>query len=530
MFTSLFISCQVEEDLEVQKPKSEQFKTQIQNYLNALSSREVESSFFNSTSLKATINYESTQSVVLNDAQTLLITDLGNVTKNDKATATKMVFFLHKDGIKKANIISFENTIPFSDYNKTIKYMLNNQDAAIIYSGKLTIYSDQGRFEFSGELENGQLKTNSRAFRSKKLNPVAKTNQHCTSWYRVVRLGEEVISVTFLYQICDGSVSEGGSGSSADSGGTGDWAVFPLSPLDKALFTHFAPDGVMTVYRYNAARNFWSIISTSLPAVAVSSYPKHQQNLQNVYWPFHNQRVVADDAIYTYNTYTDVWLVEPIEIVLYDCAGLKKQITAISKDEKFISAVSDITAASVDGFEHSITLGIGSDGKINQAPMNNGTSQYKVPVNKTWAGAFAAIHNHPDGTPMSSGDVYAAVALNTSKPNFTTTYLLLPDGSMYALVVTDLVAATAFVNTYPAEVIGNNSPEFPDAIFNPIDDLKRYMGESVEGRTRALAFVLDQNNAGIKLLKQDTNGDFNPIQTEETITGTIKTYTPKPCN
>ena len=101
---------------------------------------------------------------------------------------------------------------------------------------------------------------------------------------------------------------------------------------------------------------------------------------------------------------------------------------------------------------------------------------------------------------------------------------------MYALVVTDLVAATAFVNTYPAVINWPYSPEFPTFIFDQIEALKDGMGYSTEGRTNAIAFVLDKYNAGMKLLKQDINGDFNPIQTEEKVNGTIKTYTPIPCN
>lgn len=223
---SLFVSCQVEEDLGAQQSNSVQFKTQIQDYLNAISAKKVEGSVFNSTALKAAINYQSTQSIVLNDAQTLLIADLGNVTNNDKATATKIVFYLHKDGIKQAKIVTFENS--FSDYNSTIKYMLNNENGEITYSGKVLIHSVEGKFEFSGELDQGQLKAHSRAFRNNK-DTLAKTSRYYTSWYRVDRIGEEIISVTFLYKICESGLDGDGT-SSGDSEGTGEWAVFPPEP------------------------------------------------------------------------------------------------------------------------------------------------------------------------------------------------------------------------------------------------------------------------------------------------------------
>jgi hypothetical protein len=494
--------------------------------LNAISTKKAEGSVFNSIALKAAINYQSTQSIVLNDAQTLLIADLGNVTNNDKATATKIVFYLHEDRIKQAKIVTFENS--FSDYNSTIKYMLNNENKEITYSGKVLIHSVEGRFEFSGELDQGQLKAHSRAFRNNK-DTLAKTSRFCTSWYRIDWIGEEIISVTFLYKICEPSLDGDGT-SSGDSEGTGECAVFPPEPSDKAKFTHLAPDGVLTAYRYNAARNSWDIINISLPEVVVPNHSAHHQHLQHVQWPEHQQIVVGTQFTYQYNSFSGNWLALPKIEIDVTCAGLKKLVTSISTDTEFTAAVSSIKTASTDTFEHSITLGTDSNGKITQAPMNNGTSQYKVKVNTTWPRAFAAIHNHPNGTPMSAGDIYAAVQLNTKLPDFTTTFLVLPDGSMYALVVTDLVAAIAFVKTYPADIIGNNSPQFPDSIFNEILYLRGLIGESIESRTTAIAFILDKYNAGMKLLKQDANGDFNPIQTEETIQGGTKIYTPKPCN
>ena len=346
----------------------------------------------------------------------------------------------------------------------------------------------------------------------------------------MTRLGEEVISVVFLFKTCEESSGDGGGSSSGDNETTGDWPIFPATPVDKALIIHFAPDGVMTVYRYNAARNFWEISSISLPEVVVQNYPTHHQYLQNVQWPQHQQVVVGDEFKYQYNTFSGTWLALPKIEIVFTCAGLKKLITNISTDTEFTAAVANIKTASADTFEHSITLGTDSTGKITQAPMNNGTSQYLVQTNTTWTRAFAAIHNHPRGTPMSAGDTYATVKLNTLRPNFTTTFLVLPDGSMYALVVTDLKAASRFVETYPADINPLYSPEFPDFIFKQIEALKKEMGESIESRTTAIAFVLDKYNAGMKLLKQDANGDFNPIQTEETIQGGTKIYTPKQCN
>lgn len=106
----------------------------------------------------------------------------------------------------------------------------------------------------------------------------------------------------------------------------------------------------------------------------------------------------------------------------------------------------------------------------------------------------------------------------------------LTNGETYAIVVTNLALAQAFVKTFPADQLPNQSPEFHDTIFNQILDVRPQMGESTEGRTRGIAFVLDNNNAGITLMKQDDSGVFNPIKIEEQINAdNSKTYNSIPC-
>ena len=203
--------------------------------------------------------------------------------------------------------------------------------------------------------------------------------------------------------------------------------------------------------------------------------------------------------------------------------------TVLSKDGTYTSAKTSIQTAAADGFEHSITLGKDFNSAITQAPMNSGNQQYMVSTNYSWAGAIAALHNHPNNTPLSAGDIYASIKLNEKSSNFTTTFVL-TNGETYAIVVTNLALAQAFVTNFPADQLPNQSPEFPTVIFNQIENLKPDMGYGIEGRTTAMAFILDKYSSGITLLKQDSSGNFSPIRTEETIQNGIKTYTPKPCN
>jgi hypothetical protein len=197
---------------------------------------------------------------------------------------------------------------------------------------------------------------------------------------------------------------------------------------------------------------------------------------------------------------------------------------------EYRSAVSKIIAASSDGLEHSITLGKGERlWEVIESPMNTGGTN-NVKVNTSLLGAYATIHNHTTVSPLSSGDIYASVTLNTLCGGLETSFIVVPDGSTYAIMVTDLTAAQNFVATYPADLVPGYNAEFPDFIFDQIEDLKPYMGYNVEDRTRAMAFVLDKYNAGIKLMKQDSAGTFNTIYSEQTINNGVITYKQKPCN
>ena len=198
------------------------------------------------------------------------------------------------------------------------------------------------------------------------------------------------------------------------------------------------------------------------------------------------------------------------------CEKTKDLNTSISKGNNYTeykTAVNNILGAAYDGNEHSITLGKDQYGKITPSAMNHGTPT-RVAVNTTHPGAFATLHNHPNKTPLSTGDIYATVQLNEKNINFTTNFIL-TDGEVYGIIVTDPVKAQAFVKAYPSETIPGYSPEFPDEIFNKIDALKEYLGISNFPRTQAIALILDKYNSGISIVRADSNSYFGLIKTGE---------------
>jgi hypothetical protein len=202
--------------------------------------------------------------------------------------------------------------------------------------------------------------------------------------------------------------------------------------------------------------------------------------------------------------------------------------TMVSKNTGYTNAVAAIMQASIDGNEHSITLGTATSGVYSQAPMNHGGTN-GVQVNLNLPGAWGAIHNHPNNTPLSSGDIYTAVTLATKVDNFNVS-IILTGGETYAIYVTNLALAQSFVSEYPPDLSPNYPPEFPTFIFDQIDLVKSKIGNSNESRTAAISSILDKYNSGITLLKLDSSGNFNRVKIQETtMPDGSKTYISVPC-
>lgn len=212
---------------------------------------------------------------------------------------------------------------------------------------------------------------------------------------------------------------------------------------------------------------------------------------------------------------------------LPDPCEIAKSTTLISQDSNYLSAKNSIMNAG-DGLEHSITLGRGASSEVTRSPMNTG-GPVSVATNTTLPGAFAGLHNHPRNTPITGGDIYAAVKLNEKSTNFKTSFVF-TNGEIYAIVINDLGAAQYFVAEYPADQLPGMNPDFPNIIFDQLQDLVTDMGSSVEGKTLAISYVLHQYTYGITILKQQSNGVFVPLEVEKyKKPDGSKTYTLAPC-
>ncbi|MDO5616607.1 MAG: hypothetical protein Q4G16_10475 [Cruoricaptor ignavus] len=125
------------------------------------------------------------------------------------------------------------------------------------------------------------------------------------------------------------------------------------------------------------------------------------------------------------------------------------------------------------------------------------------------------MHNHPDSTPPSSGDVYSLIKARNQYPNYNTRYVVTQDGTTYALVITDFTAMKEFYREYPPSITSNpnggNFMNFPAVLFNEWFELSSSFSES-----GALAYVLDKYNSGVSLTKMDGAGNFRAVNITST--------------
>lgn len=200
--------------------------------------------------------------------------------------------------------------------------------------------------------------------------------------------------------------------------------------------------------------------------------------------------------------------------------------TNLSNQSIYNTAKNAIQTAATDGNEQSVTFGKDASGNITSSAITTGNSNSGI-VNTSWPGAFADMHNHPGNHPPSSGDFYKLIEANQNHSGYDTRFIITPNGSVYALLVIDLTAASAFVINHPSQQIPGFSPDFPDDIIDEMNEIKGFYGATEE---MAMAFILDKYHAGVALLKQNSSGNFKRLITTETVDANgNKTYVANNC-
>jgi hypothetical protein len=174
--------------------------------------------------------------------------------------------------------------------------------------------------------------------------------------------------------------------------------------------------------------------------------------------------------------------------------------------------------------EHIVAFGKDSSGQVLLSAVSTGSlSSSLVPE---VAKAFADLHNHPKNTPPSSGDLYGLLEKARRSPDYNSRFVITSSGRLYALVVTDTIAATAFLNTYPPQRLKGFSPLFPDDLLNEFREIKFLHGAAEE---LAMAWMLEKYHIGVVLLKKERFGAFEQIRTRLVKEGTDLRYVADNC-
>ncbi|MBZ4190697.1 hypothetical protein [Niabella beijingensis] len=194
-----------------------------------------------------------------------------------------------------------------------------------------------------------------------------------------------------------------------------------------------------------------------------------------------------------------------------------EQATLFSKTNSCKAALTAIAIAAADGREHALSFGRDPRGTIIRSAVSNGTSNSTIAP--AISNRFADLHNHPENRPPSSGDLYHFIDQATATSGTYQKFILLPDGTVYALVLACLQDAADFNKHFPRRAGIHDTaagrryqPTFPGTLTEEINQLKGWGGASEEA---ALAFILQKYKAGIALLKKNPDGHFRRIYTIE---------------
>lgn len=208
------------------------------------------------------------------------------------------------------------------------------------------------------------------------------------------------------------------------------------------------------------------------------------------------------------------------------CATAQIQIAqAITKDSAYWKGINNVNnAAARDGKEHGVSFKLQSNGPLTVTPVQQGEHMFidaKITPN-----TVASLHNHTGPMPPSAGDVYSLIEANAIHSLYTTKFVVTPDGTNYAIAVTDAVAAQNFTLKYPKSEKKGFNPQFTESKVDGYSLFDEYQyaviyfqGENyskLEANEAALAYILDSFNSGVALLKMDTDGRFSKINTKKT--------------
>jgi len=174
--------------------------------------------------------------------------------------------------------------------------------------------------------------------------------------------------------------------------------------------------------------------------------------------------------------------------------------------------------------EHIISFGKDSTNEIILSAVATGSrSSGLVP---TVSNAFADLHNHPNNTPPSSGDLYGLLRKNSGDYRHVMRFILTAGGTLYAFVVTDTAAVRRFLNRYPPQQTLGYSPLFPDALLDEYREMIQRYGASEE---MAMAYLLEKYEVGAALIKQSSDGSFKILRTKLSINKGEKVFTSADC-
>ncbi|WP_100077061.1 hypothetical protein [Chryseobacterium camelliae] len=187
-------------------------------------------------------------------------------------------------------------------------------------------------------------------------------------------------------------------------------------------------------------------------------------------------------------------------------AGSKKA-SDIAKDPKFSSAKQGVlNGLAQNGGENGVGFGVNSPNGPLQSTGVQPLGATSGNVNNPFNYPTADMHNHPQNTPPSAGDVYSMMTYASQHSTFGTRYVVLPDGTVYALTVTNAGAFANFLSNYPPSQVPGFAPNFSGAVYTDWDDAYFYSNAEI-----ALSYVLDKYNTGIALTKMDSNGNFKKV-------------------
>lgn len=323
LISIVMTNCQTEEDLIKEQDTATAliYKEQITAFLGTLNLGGDKSQNKKIDELLQVLDNASISTIDLKSTEKLIIVKTNSLKDFETNDAVRLIFVQYQNKIFRSNIVTFNNSSDFNDYDALLQAIFDRKATKYHYSGTIKFHNPYQAGILELNYQQGELVWQG-AVRNKNKQKANQKSNGCTDWYWVTTYSDGHVKQEYLYTTCSceeeayrtanycGGGGSGGSSSGNNASTSTQPIQYPENPVDNQLFVYIDNDGQMIERKYNSATATWVITSITLSEVVINNN-RENYNTEFYMIPDFNAKVKQNffgiDFIFTYDPASASW-------------------------------------------------------------------------------------------------------------------------------------------------------------------------------------------------------------------------------